>query len=148
MASCSKQFIEPFSSAIFELKNQVHLIRNELFKVEKSASETRSLSVALRILLEADHRFEEAFEIFMKLSDSDVFFFIEKHLLYKLEWVSKRILDLMKIDSDKCSQILIEHQEDFPIRFVRYYLVSITCLQQNRLSDRLFILSLKSKQVT
>ena len=53
----------------------------------------------------------------MKLADADVFYFIEKHLLYKLPWVSGRILDLMEIDTDKCSQILIEHREDFPIRF-------------------------------
>jgi len=121
-----QSIIEPSLSAIFELKNQVHLIRNELYKIESSASETRSLSVALRILLEADHRFEEAFEIFMTLSDSDVFFFVEKHLLYKLKWVSGRIFDLMKIDTDKCSQILIEHQEDFPIRFAtKAFLVKI-----------------------
>ena len=136
----SNHFINPCSSAIFELKNQVHLIRNELFKVESSVSETRSLSVALRILLEADHRFEEAFEIFMKLSDSDVFFFVEKHLLYKLEWVKGRILDLMKIDTYKCSQLLIEHQEDFPIRFEN----SLGNLSTNREADRQFFLLLKS----
>lgn len=105
--------IKTWPSAIFEIKQQVHLVRSELDRIQ---SKSKELSIALRILLEADRRYQEAFEIFMKLEDPDVFFFIENHYLYKAPWIQEGILQLMGIDAEKCSKILITYPDDFPIR--------------------------------
>ena len=65
------KWIKHWPSDIFEIKQQVYLIRQEMEKLTIRNQESIELTISLRILLEADHRYEEAFEIFIRLNDSD-----------------------------------------------------------------------------
>ena len=76
------------------------------------------MTVALRILLEADRKYEEAFDLFLRLEDLDVFRFIDQHYLHSQEWVQTSVLKLMELSSEKCVKLLISQREEFPIRNV------------------------------
>ena len=100
-------WIETWPSAIYEIKQQVYLIRKEL-----EHKKNRSLTIALRILLENDQkyvvnfssifltlfRYREAFQIFLQLRDTSIFDFIERRLLYREDWLKEYTLHLMKLD--------------------------------------------------
>lgn len=112
------KWIKSWPCAIYEIKQQTFLIRQEVDKLMIRNEESDELTVALRILLEADHRYEEAFDIFIRLSDSDIFRFINQHYLYNEEWIKSNILKLMEVNVEQCSNLLIAQKDAFPIRSI------------------------------
>ena len=43
-------------------------------------------------------RYKEAFSYFVELKDVEIFEFIDRRLLYREDWITDHLLDLMKLD--------------------------------------------------
>ncbi|XP_078150980.1 vacuolar protein sorting 41 [Carex rostrata] len=77
-----------------------------------TSSMTDSLKEALAELYTINNQYEKAFSIYADLSKPEIFDFIEKHNLHDI--VHEKVVKLMKLDSRKTVQLLIQHRDTIP----------------------------------
>lgn len=73
---------------------------------------TDSLKEALAELYAINNQYEKAFSIYADLLKPEIFDFIEKHKLHDI--VHEKVVKLMKLDSRKTVQLLIQHRDTIP----------------------------------